>query len=363
MIIYRAFYREASTATVAIVIVLLIVLVFFGLTAILGRAARGEFDEQIVFALLGWQTLKRLDLLLPLGFYLGVLLTLSRWYRDNEMTVLAACGVGLLQLLRPVMVLGAVMALVTAIAAFYLTPLANRQLDVIKAQSAQRPEFVGIMPGTFTESAGDGRVLYAEGIDDEGALRHVFLSNLQQRQHVLLARSGAPFTNARTGERFVVLRDGWAYDGVPGQADYRIMAFETYTARLEPRPFTVPATLEALPSRLLLRQPDLAATAEWHWRLSKPLFVFVLAAFALVLAYTDARRGRLSNLFAAVLVYFLYSNVLGLGVTFLKQGQLPALLGLWWVHLAFAGFVALWLARRVAHKPLWAHPRPRSAAS
>jgi len=357
MILHRALYREASTATTAIVVVLLIVLVFFGLTAILGRAARGDYAEQIVFALLGWQTLKRLDLLLPLGFYLGVLLTLSRWYRDNEMTVLAACGVGLLQLLRPVMVLAGAVALLTAIAAFYLTPLANRQLEVIKASSEQRPEFAGIAPGTFSESAGDGRILYAEAIAADGTLQRVFLSNLEERPRVVLARSGAPFTDPRTGERYVRLYDGWAYDGVPGQPDYQLMRFETYTARLESRPLSVPAKLEGLPSRVLFRDTTRVAIAEWHWRLSKPILVFVLAAFALVLAYTDARRGRLSNLFTAVLVYFIYSNLLGLGVTFLKKGQVPAALGLWWVHLLFAALAALWLARRAAHKPLWARPR------
>lgn len=357
MIIHRALYREAATATAAIVVVLLIVIVFFGLTAILGRAARGDYAEQIVFALLGWQTLKRLDLLLPLGFYLGVLMTLSRWYRDNEMTVLAACGVGLLQLLRPVMILAAAMAVATAIAAFYLTPLANRELDVIKAGSAQRPEFAGITPGTFSESAGDGRILYAEDIAADGTLSHVFLGKLNDRPRVLIARSGAPYTDPRTGERFVRLHNGWAYDGSPGQPDYQLMAFETYTARLESRPLNVPSTLEALPPRRLLRETTLDASAEWHWRLSKPILVFVLAAFALALAYTDARRGRLSNLFTAVLVYFIYSNLLGLGVTFLKKGQVPAAFGLWWVHALFAVLVAFWLARRVRYRPLWMGPR------
>lgn len=360
MIIHRALYREATIATAAIVVVLLIVIVFFGLTTILGRAARGDYAEQVIFALLGWQTLKRLDLLLPLGFYLGVLLTLSRWYRDNEMTVLAACGVGLLQLLRPLLVLATVVATMTAIAALYLTPLANRGLEVIKAQGAQRPEFAGIAPGSFTESAGDGRILYAQDVGADGTLQRVFLSNLQQRPRVVLARSAAPFTDPRTGERFIRLRDGWAYDGVPGQPDYQLLQFDTYTARLETRPLNVPSTLEMMPPQLLWRDVSRASVGEWHWRLSKPILVFVLAGFALVLAYTDARRGRLSNLFTAVLVYFLYSNLLGLGVTFLKKGQVPGPVGLWWVHLLFISVLVIWLARRVAHKPLWARARVAS---
>lgn len=358
-IISRALYREAALATGAIVVVLLIVLVFFGLTAILGKAARGDYAEHVVFSLLGWQTLKRLDLLLPLGFYLGVLLTLSRWYRDNEVTVLAACGVGLPQLLRPVLTLALLMAAATAVAAFHLSPLAERRLELAKVESSQRPEFAGIAPGTFSESAGGGRILYAEAADADGVLRHVFVSNFADRARVVLAQRGRPYTDPQTGERFVVLHDGWAYDGAPGQPDYRVMSFARYTVRLETRALNVRDTLQGTPSSVLLGQTGRAATAEWQWRLSKPLLPLVLAMYALALAYTDARRGRFSNLFGAILVYFLYSNLLGLGVTLLKKGQVPLWLGLWWVHLLFAAVAAALLARRVWQRPWWR----RAAAS
>lgn len=360
MIIHRALYREVSQASIAIVIVLLLVLVLFGLTAVLGRTARGEYPESIVFSMLMWQTIKRFDVLIPLGFYLGVLLTLSRWYRDSEMTVLAACGIGLPQLLRPLMVLAAVAAMAAGAASFYLTPLAYRHIEVVKAESTQRPQLAGVTAGAFTEAVAGGRIVYAERIADDGTLEHVFLGNLQGsgRPHVILARAGFPFTDARTGDRFIALRDGWAYDGVPGQADYRIMAFEMYAVRLEARPLLdVPTTLEGMPTHVLLRQQERAATAEWHWRLSKLLAVPVLAAFALVLAYTDARRGRLSNLFAAVLVYFIYSNLMGIGITLLKKGRVPPEFGLWWVHIVFALIAFYLLARRAANRPLLGLPR------
>jgi len=358
VIIYRALYREASQATAAILIVLLVVLILFGLTAVLGRAARGEYAASIVASLITWQTVKRLDVLIPLGFYLGVLLTLSRWYRDSEMTVLAACGVGLPQLLRPLMVLAVVTAAAAAAASLYLTPLAFRHIELVKAESAQRPQLAGIVPGAFTETAGGGRIFYVEHIADNGMLEYVFLSNLNGRPHVILARSGYPFTDSRTGDRFIALQDGWAYDGIPGHADYRTIAFETYAVRLESRPLLdIPSTLEGMPTHALLSQGDRATAAEWHWRLSKPLVVPVLAAFALVLAYTDARRGRLSNLFTAVLVYFIYSNLIGIGVTLIKKGHVPAAVGLWWVHILFALVAAYLLVRRAANKPLLGAPR------
>lgn len=353
MIIRRAFYREAATTTTAIVAILIVVLVLFGMTAILGRAVRGDYAETIVLELLGWQTLKRVDLLLPLGLYLGVLLTLSRWYRDSEMTVLAACGISLLQLLRPVLVLAAVMALLTAAAAFYLTPHATFEMERLKTESAHRPDIAGVNPGTFTEGAAGGRIVYAEDAAADGSLTQVFVNN-PSREHprVILSRQGRSQVDER-GDRFVVLSDGWAYEGIPGQKDYQIVRFDRYTVRIDPKPAVAPPEkIEALPTSALLRADRREARAEWHWRLSKPVLVFVLAAFALVLAYTDARRGRLANLFAAILIYFIYSNLLGLGQTLMKQGKVPLGVGLWWVHGVMIVVVAYLLYRRNRNQSL-----------
>lgn len=354
MIIHRAFYREATQATMGIVAVLLAVFVLFGVTSALGRTVRGDYAQSIVLQLIGWQTLRHVDLMLPLGFYLGVLLTLGRWYRDSEMTVLAACGVGLTQLLRPVLVLAVVVSVAVATLAFYLTPLATRSVEALRAEGSQRPELAGVTPGTFTGSAAAGRILYAEDVDADGRMARVFLHNPGDgRPRVILAQSGSAFVEGESGRRFARLMDGWAYEGTPGESDYRVVRFEKYTVRLAERPVAAPPpTMEALPTTALIGTEGAEAAGEWHWRLSKPVLVFVLALYGVVLAYTDARRGRLANLFTAILVYFIYSNLLGLGETWLKRGLVPAELGLWWVHGVMIAVVLFLFYRRSRNQPL-----------
>lgn len=363
MIIHRAFYREAVQTTVAIVAALAMVLVLFGLTSTLGRTVRGDYAQSIVLRLLTWQTVRRVDLLLPLGFYLGVLLTFSRWYRDSEMTVLAACGIGLGQLLRPVMLLAAIVVALVSGLAFFVTPYAARAIEFVKAEGNQRPELAGLVPGAFTESAAGGRILYAGRVDDEGHMAQIFLSNASgARARVVLADAGESFADPVTGRRRVVLHDGWAYEGTPGRADYRIVQFKEYVVWLDQRPIVAPPeTIEGLPTMILLRTPGAEAAAEWHWRLSKPVHVIVLALFAMVLAYTDARRGRLANLFGAILMYFIYSNLLGLGQTLIKKGQISGTVGLWWVHALMLVVAVYLFSRRSRNRPLW--PRLRTTGA
>lgn len=354
MIVRRAFYREVGRTTAALIAVLVAVLLLYGITALLGRAARGDVSEMFVFALLGWQTAKRLDLLLPLAFYLGVLLTLGRWYRDHEMTVLAASGFGLPQLLRSVLAIAGVVAVITAVLAFGLTPYANRMLAEIKTRAAVRPELTGIAPGVFTGIGGDGGVIYAAD-NATGFLKQVFVNdrNAGLERIVTAAEADAIFEPS-TGARWVVLHNGHAYQGVSGRADWRQLSFEHYRVRLAQSPLITPvATLEGMDTSALRARADQAALGEWNWRLAKPLLAFVLAFYAVVLAHTDARRGRVANLFGAVFVYFIYSNLLTVGQALYKKGTLPTELGLWWVHLVFAAIAAWLLWRRARDRPLW----------
>jgi lipopolysaccharide export system permease protein len=354
VIIRRAFYREVALSTAGIVAVLVVVFLLFGVTSALGRTVRGEYPPTIVLQLLGWQTLRRLDLLLPLGFYLGVLLTFSRWYRDNEMTVLAACGIGLSRLLPPVMLAAFLSGLLVCSISFFVSPVAARALETVKLEGSQRPELAGITPGAFTEAAAGGRILYAERAGLHGRLEQIFLSNpAKDDSRIVLAREGYPFVDNRTGDRFVMLINGWAYEGTPGEPNYRVVRYETYAVRLEQKPIVAPPTsTEGLSIAELFATPGADAAAERHWRLSKPVLVFVLSLYAMVLAYTDARRGRLANLFIAVFVYFIYSNLLGLGQTLIKKGQVSGTVGLWWVHVLMLAVALFIFYRRNQNRPL-----------
>lgn len=354
MIIRRAFYREAALTIGAGVALLLLVFVVLGLTKFLGEAALGQYPRDIVFTILSLELIRRMETLIPLATYVGLLMTLGRWYRDSEMTVLAACGVGLAMILRPVAQLALVIALVVAGFSFYLSPITMGMAVRAKAESLSRSDISIVAPGVFTDLRGSGRILYVEKVRANGTLERIFVNDKQaDKQNVVVAQTGRQRIDPDTGERLLVLDHGAAYEGTPGEPDYRVVDFESYTLRLE-QPGVVPPTsdINARPTRTLLQSSDTEDRIELQWRLAKPLSVLILAAFAVVLAHTDARRGRVVNLVAAILVYFIYNNLIGIGDTFLRNGRVPIGLGLWWVHLSLAATAAYLLARRVQNRPL-----------
>jgi lipopolysaccharide export system permease protein len=364
MIIHRALTGETLRNTAAITLVLVVLVGFIGMSTLLGRAVRGDLAEDIVMKLLGLQTLQRMDLLLTLSLYLGVLITLSRWYRDSEMTVLGACGVGLTQLMRPMLLLTAAMAVAIAGFSLYFNPWASARMERLKVERQQQREPLNISPGVFNETSGGNRIFYAERVNRDGSMENMFISGVQRdKENVTVARSGYPRIDSRSRDNFLVLTDGTLYEGVPGEAGYRMVKFHTFHIRIEPKFVAAPpARTEEIPSTQLYERDDTDARAEWHWRIAKPIMAGVLVIFAVVLAYTEPRRGRLMNLFAAVLVYFFYSNMLALGQTLIKKGQVSGSIGLWWVH-ALMLLIGLHLLRqRSGNKPLYALPRLRRRA-
>ncbi len=363
----RALMRETLATSLAVLLVFVLLFVTVSLVNILAKAAVGVIPLGIVFILLGLQTVKVFSLILPLALFVGILLTLGRWYRDNEMTVLAACGIGLGRFLRPVLLLALGFAAVAALFAFYLAPLAVTLIAQARSDNTGRYAVQEIAPGVFNEIKDGGGFFYVERVNkDDATLTNIFMSKEEAGQHgVLVARHGHQYVDENTGDKFLVFKNGTRYEGTPGNADYRIINFETYAVRIEPRTAFTPVTgHDAMPMWQLFGAPDRNARAEWQWRLAKPISLILLALLAMVFAYTDARRGRYTGLFVAILVYFLYSNFLGIGNILLKQGRVSPTVGLWWVHLLFLALAVYLLHRRANNRPLLpAFPRRRRAAA
>ena len=109
----------------------------------------------------------------------------------------------------------------------------------------------------------------------------------------------------------------------------------------------------------MLEENTAESRAELHWRVSVPLMLLVLTFIAVPLSKSPPRTGRYNRLVAAVMVYLIYSNLLGVGKIWIEQEAVPAVIGLWWVHLLFVGFGAVllmlqnrWFGRVLGRKPV-----------
>src|ERR1700743_1390780 len=103
-IVDRYLARETALPIAAVKGVLMLILLSNKFAGLLGDAAAGRLPRETGFTLLGLASNKLCIVVVPVAAFLAIMLALGRFYRDSEMTTLMACGVGAMQVYRPLMV-------------------------------------------------------------------------------------------------------------------------------------------------------------------------------------------------------------------------------------------------------------------
>ena len=343
LIVFRYLSREVLVTMGAVSAVLLVIIMSGRFIKYLAQAASGALDPGSLFLIMGFRLPGFLQLILPLGLFLGILLAYGRLYLESEMTVLSATGMSQQRLLGMTMVPAALVALIVAWLSLSLAPQGANQFQLLLNKQDAMTEFDTLVPGRFQALRDGTRVTYTEKLsDDRTNLAGVFISEKRVSADkkdrgisVLVAEKGRQEVQ-EDGNRYLILENGYRYDGNPGQADYRAIKYDTYGVLL-PKPDVSDEVTDrdAMSTRTLLGNDDLRSRTELQWRLSLPLLVFIVTLMAVPLSRVNPRQGRFLKLLPAILLYMAYLSILIAARGALEKGKIPPALGLWWVHGIF----------------------------
>jgi lipopolysaccharide export system permease protein len=348
MIFHKALVREFASTALATFFVLLGITLTTQLVKLLGQAATGLITSTGVMALLGLTVVNYLAVLLSLTTFISVLLTLTRSYRDSEMVVWFASGVGLTRWVRPVLFFSVPLVIVIGTLSLVLSPWAVSRSEDLRRLMDSRDDVSAIVPGVFRESNRAERVYFVEEIaESENMVANVFVSsNQHQKLGVMVARRGFQET-AENGDRFLVLLNGRRYEGAPGTPEYRVYEFERYAMRVDTGATAARAPTTKTTNTLdLIGQPDARNLAELSWRVGLPVSALVLSLLAVPLSFVNPRAGRSMNLVLALLIYMTYSNLLSVTQAWIAQSRVSFTAGLA-VHLLMLVVLAALFYRRV----------------
>lgn len=342
-LLHKALVREmTANGTVAFAALSAIALALL-LVRMLGQAAMGRIDEAALLPFIAFAYLRMMPVLLSLALFIGVLITLGRAWQDSEMVIWACAGVSPSRLLRPILVFALPLTALIATLTLGILPWAAERHAHYERQLAVQRELTSLAPGVFVEQSGGRRAFFVESLIESGPqVENIFIQSEENgRSGIVVARRGQ-LARSERGTPYLVLEQGRRYEGVPGEADYRVVEFERYRFRLEsgqPSPLYVHARM--LTSAQLLRDPSPRHQAEWVGRLSYPISALLLAFMALPLSLSSPRSGRALSILTAVLAYTVYNNLFSLSQSWVAQGRLTGTEALLLVHsgalLAFMG--------------------------
>jgi lipopolysaccharide export system permease protein len=348
VIFFRYVLREVASSFALVTSVLLVILMTNQLAFVLARAAARQIPASAVPELLWLAVQQNIVILLPVGLVLAIVLALGRLYHDSELAAAQACGLGTGALVGPVLLLTLLVAAFGAQLSFELAPRAAARTFELRQEALRTAEFRQLASGQF-RGLGDDAVLYFRASDADGTLRDVFFQRRTDTRGLVqvVVADRARYALLPDGTAYIVtLYDGERYEGIPGQATFRMVRFreQSIPVRL-PEGHSLPERTDLKPTATLLASASPKDRAELQWRIATPVMVLILGLLGVPLARLRPRQGRYARVIYVVILYFIYANLLTAGQVWITRRDTPAWLGLWWVHglVIVLAAVFLWM--------------------
>lgn len=313
--ILRRYMTQQVAANTAIVLLFLMALMLGGrLIRYFGIAAEGRLDVGLLFAIIGYNIPTFLELILPLSFFIALMLVLGRMYVDHEMSVLFASGISRGRLTR------LMIPLITGLFVFQMgISLLAKPWGLSNSEHIWQTQSLGslldlVRPKTFISSG--NYHLYVDEFDKEKReLKNLYVVQQQTDKSGKIAKNDVIITATRAyqvpskdtdSSMQLDLFQGRRYELGTNQANYNQASFEKYRITLE-KPASEKITETNVETqttaKLLANTQKPEVKAELGYRFTMPWLIIIAAMLATPLAQVRPRQGRWLRLLPSVLIF------------------------------------------------------------
>jgi lipopolysaccharide export system permease protein len=330
MIIDRYLVREVIRPFLLVSILLLGIFTTFSLARFLVDANAGLLKVSEVVQLTALKALIALEVLIPLSFYLAVMIGLGRLYADSEIYSMRASGISEHRILRPILNLAFVLALLIGGFSIMVRPWAYVQVYEVKAQARASSEVDRIKPSRFHVFDDEDRTVYVEHISDDGKdLQGVFIRSRPDDNLQVITSAGGEFDyRARPSFHRIRLSNARVFKRVEDGPDF-FARLGTFTLWMPAeRPAQLDYEPESVNTNTLRHSSSPDDRAEFQWRLSTPISTLLLALLAIPLSRSRPREGRYARMLLSLVVYAIYFSLLDISRSWVQQDSVRYI---WWV--------------------------------
>ena len=253
-------------------------------------------------------------IVLPVAAFAGTIYATNRLMAESELVVVQATGFSPWRLIRPVMVFGVFIFLISSILAHVLVPISSARLADRSAEIAENMTARLLAEGRFLHPA-DGVTFYIREITPLGALSNIFLSDSREEgRRITYTAREALLVRGENAPRLVMI-DGMAQSYDETSRRLSVTRFDDFAFDLEglidsvvrnkrrPNEISTPDLFAATPeTQEITASSRDRLIAEAHERISNAMngFVAPLIGFAALLVGGFSRFGIWRQIVGAV---------------------------------------------------------------
>lgn len=283
---------------------------------------------------------------IPMAFLLAVLLAFGRLSADNEITVIKASGISLVQIMPPVLLCALVAGMMTLAASLAGAPWGNNAFKELSFYLLSENVSATIREKVFWDEI-PGMILYTDQYDEQRhLLKGVIIHDGRNpdRQMTIFAKDGVISAGGDSKGLRLSLTNGSIHAAGKNE-EYRLVAFGEYIMTIGGEGGGTLSRNEKdmggaeLSSRIADKGTPsnirLQMLSELHGRYVFPFATLVFAVIAVPLGIQNRRSGKSAGFSVSIGVILAYYLLLSLLRTLAEKGSIPPFIALWLPNLIF----------------------------
>ena len=330
-ILSKSLNMEVLKSSLSILLIFFLLVVGSRVVGYFEQAAEGYIDPSIIMSVVALRFPDFITLLIPLSFFLGILITVSRLYAEREIYGFFSIGLAPIDLVRFLAPQAIIYFLITLILSLYVAPYTKAlSQEMLSIDSFEEQIEALQSKKLFSLKDGSG-FIYVEDAE-ETSLKGVKLFQ-PNGDNSFLVLADELIVKENGNDLDLNFLDGSLYKGIFSNSSQLVSTFGEFKLSLD-------GDVNQISGVSLSKIFDYSSTsdsASLQWSISIPFTIIVLLFMGVYMGAVKPRQGRFSVILPGMLVYVTYLSLLIYGRESIADNPSSGI-GLWWVHLLFCLF-------------------------
>ena len=162
MILNRYFLKAIFSYTATISVIFILIIVSSRSIQYLEQASRGEINPEVVFSIVFMRIPEFLELILPISFFLSIILTIGKLRSEGEFVVMEQSGFSSNKIYSLLALPALFISTLLFLFSFTLGPNLDLKVDSLLETESLEASFNSLSPGKF-HKLNDSYLMYSKG--------------------------------------------------------------------------------------------------------------------------------------------------------------------------------------------------------
>jgi lipopolysaccharide export system permease protein len=336
-ILSKSLNMEVFRSSIGVLLIFFLLVVGSRIVGYFEQAAEGNIDPGIILSVIALRFPDFITLLIPLSFFLGLLITIGRLNSEGEIHGYFSAGLSKFNLIKFLLPQAFIYFFITLVLSLYIAPYTkNLSKDLLVIDSFE--EQIDAIQSDEIVSLDDGGFLYVQTAD-EGLIKGVKLFQVDEDNSFIVI-SDELLTTEKDKTFELNLKNGSFYGGLFSESSKIISNFNNFNFEIDKNM----SQSNDLSLTKLFDYSSASDQATFQWNISIPITILILLLYGIYISSSKPREGKFSFMLPGMLIYVSYLSLLILGREFISDNP-GSIFNLWFIHVLFILFLLLYAYR------------------